>query len=96
MIPNCGPGPDGTIAGATGPHYGMEGAHHNMPSQEKMPMKPTGDLPPLRANLDGSVKVTFDADWLTLDEIRGQCLVIHAGKSTKTAGAPKYACGIIG
>ncbi len=106
-IPSCSPGPDGTVGGAAGPHYGMDHSAHMMKDGTDMQAgemdhsthshsgesAPRGDLPAASVGKEGVFDVRIDANWLTLDEVRGRSLMIHDGSKP---GEPKIACAIIG
>ena len=58
-------------------------------------MPPRGDLPPIDTAADGRTDVEVVSTRLTLDEIRGRALMIHAGPDQGGVSGPKIACAII-
>ena len=76
--------------GDTGKHLGPYGAGH------------LGDLPPLYAEPTGAVTLPVLAPRLTLQEVHGHALMIHAGgdnySDTPAAlggGGARFACGVV-
>jgi Cu-Zn family superoxide dismutase len=101
--PSCEPaaGPDGKPGAAlaagghydpdnTGKHLGPEGGGHK------------GDLPFLTADKKGNIKQTVTAPRLTVKEIKGRSVMIHAGGDNYSddpkplgGGGARIACGIV-
>jgi Cu-Zn family superoxide dismutase len=92
--PDCGPGADGTPAGAAGTHIdpSSTGKHEGPYGQGHL-----GDLPNLTVEQDGTVKIPVQAPRLKMADLMGRSFMIHAGKddySAQPGGARKY-CGLI-
>jgi Cu-Zn family superoxide dismutase len=74
----------------TGKHLGPHGGGHE------------GDLPKLVVDADGTALKTFDLRGITLEEISGRSVMIHAGGDTYSdspaplgGGGARIACGVI-
>ncbi len=86
---------DGTTAGG---HFNPTGNNHGSPSDTDRHM---GDLGNIEANEDGEASVNYVDQTVTLDQILGRGIIIHAGeddlKSQPTGAAGgRVACGVIG
>lgn len=99
---NCGPAEkDGKIvpAGAAGGHYDPAGSNaHGTPWGEGH----LGDLPALYVEADGSVSQPVLAPRLSMADIAGKALVIHAGGDNHAdmpaalgGGGARVSCGLI-
>ncbi len=88
----------GDLGLAAGGHF--DPGHTN---KHKGPYKlgHAGDLPVLYVNADGEAKNAILAPHLTLDDIRGRSLVVHAQGDNYTdsppsgGGGPRIVCGVI-
>lgn len=75
------------------PHGAHDGAHHHL-----------GDMPPLMADANGTVRVSFNSESLTLtgpNSIIGKAVIVHRDPDDVTAqpagnAGPRLACGVIG
>ncbi len=89
---DCSPGvSDGKpVAGlAAGPHYG-HGSHEGRGG------KPAGDLPELVAGADGAATEAATSGHLSLSEVAGRSIMIHAhGEDDAPGGGARLACGVI-
>jgi Cu-Zn family superoxide dismutase len=86
---------DATSAGG---HYNPAGNEHGAPADEERHM---GDLGNLEADENGVATVDYIDQTVTLDQILGRGIIIHAGeddlKSQPTGAAgSRVACGVIG
>ena len=92
--PDCGPGADGTPAGAAGSHIdpanagkheGPYGAGH------------LGDTPNLTVEQDGTVSLPTLAPRLKLSDLTGRSFMVHAAKDNygDQPGGGRAYCGII-
>lgn len=99
---DCGPGPDGTPAGAAGGHFAPSGSPHGAPTAAAG-QRHEGDLGNVTAGDDGSVTVDMIDPVLTLEGpngIVGKALIVHANpddlttQPTGNAGG-RVSCGII-
>jgi superoxide dismutase, Cu-Zn family len=101
--PNCGPGagPDGQPAAGlaagghydpanTGKHLGPHGEGHK------------GDLPPLTVDASGKATKAVVAPRLTVAEVKGRSIMIHAGGDNYSdqpaplgGGGGRIACGVV-
>lgn len=92
--PDCGPGTDGTAAGAAGTHIdpNTTGKHQGPYGQGHM-----GDTPNLVVEQDGSVKLPVLAPRLKLSDLSGKSYIIHAAKDdySEQPGGARMLCGII-
>ena len=91
---DCGPGADGTPAGAAGTHIdpNTTGKHAGPYGQGHL-----GDSPNLIVEQDGTVTLPTLAPRLKLSDLAGKSFMIHAGKddyNEKPGGGRAY-CGII-
>jgi Cu-Zn family superoxide dismutase len=91
---DCGPGPDGTPAGAAGTHIdpNTTGKHEGPYGQGHL-----GDTPNLVVEQDGTVKLPVLAPRVKLSDLAGKSFMIHAAKdnySDQPGGSRAY-CGII-
>lgn len=86
---------DGT---STGGHFNPAGNEHGAPSDMDRHM---GDLGNIEANENGEATVNYVDQTVTLDQILGRGIIIHAGEDdlesqpTGAAGS-RVACGVIG
>ena len=89
---------------AAGDHYGHTMSMMNMDMTAMSPqqhakhmlmMKPKGDLPPLPVNDKGEAIAPVVGKGLSLQELRGRSLMIHAGPDVNGASGPKIACVVI-
>ena len=86
---------DGTSAGG---HFSPAGNQHGAPSDMERHM---GDLGNIEANENGTAMVDMVDQTVTLDQILGRGIIIHAGEDdlesqpTGAAGS-RVACGVIG
>lgn len=86
---------DGTSAGG---HFNPAGNEHGAPSDMERHM---GDLGNIEANENGTATVDFVDQTVSLDQILGRGIIIHAGEDdlesqpTGAAGS-RVACGVIG
>ena len=86
---------DGTSAGG---HFNPAENNHGAPSDMERHM---GDLGNIEVNENGSAAVDFADQTVTLDQIIGRGIIIHAGEDdfesqpTGAAGS-RVACGVIG
>lgn len=91
---DCGPGADGTPAGAAGTHIDPDatGKHQGPYGQGH-----TGDTPDLVVEQDGSIKLPVLAPRLKLADLSGKSFMIHAGKDDydQQPGGARMLCGII-
>lgn len=86
---------DATSAGG---HFAPQGHPHGAPDAAQ---HHAGDLGNVTADQNGEVDVKIRADWLTLKDIMGRCLVLHAEaddlKSQPSGDAgPRIGAGVIG
>jgi len=98
--PSCAPGADGTPAGGAGNHYDPAGTGvHAGPYGDGH----LGDLPNLVVENDGTARVPIVAPRVTVADLAGRALVIHAGADRYdshaehqhgTGGSRMY-CGLI-
>jgi Cu-Zn family superoxide dismutase len=100
--PDCGPGmKDGKpVAGlAAGGHFdpAMTGKHEGPAGQGHR-----GDLPALEVAGDGSATATVTAPRLTVADVKGRSLMVHAGGDNYAdapaplgGGGARIACGVI-
>ena len=87
-------------AGAAGGHYDPDGAkNHGAPWDDSAHR---GDLPALYVNADGTATNPVLAPRLTLAEVQGRALMVHAGGDNHSdhpkplgGGAGRIACGVI-
>ncbi len=98
--PDCGPSADGNPAGAAGSHYDPLGSSmHAGPYQAGH----LGDLPNLIVEADGTARIATLAPRLTLADIKGRALMLHAGADRYESyaehqhgtGGPRMYCGVI-
>jgi len=91
---DCGPGADGTPAGAAGTHIdpNATGKHQGPYGQGH-----TGDAPNLVVEQDGRVILPVLAPRLRLADLAGKSYIIHAGKDdySEQPGGARMLCGII-
>lgn len=86
---------DGTSAGG---HFNPANNQHGAPSDAERHM---GDLGNIEANENGKATVDYTDQTVTLDQILGRGIIIHAGEDdlesqpTGAAGS-RVACGVIG
>ncbi len=88
-----------TPAGAAGSHYDPQDAgHHGKPWGDGH----RGDLPALFVDEDGRARHPVLSPRLTLDDVAGRALMIHAGGDNYAddpaplgGGGPRIACGVI-
>jgi Cu-Zn family superoxide dismutase len=86
---------DGTSAGG---HFNPAGNNHGAPTDMERHM---GDLGNIEANEEGSANVDYTDATVTLEQILGRGIIIHAGEDdlesqpTGAAGS-RVACGVIG
>lgn len=99
---SCEPATTGgkmTPAGAAGGHFDPRGAGgHGLPWGEGH----LGDLPPLYVQPDGTAKHPVLAPRLTVEDVRGRALMVHAGGDNFAdqpaplgGGGARVACGVI-
>lgn len=99
--PDCGPGQENgemKAALAAGGHLDPHNSNkHGGPADEKGHL---GDLPLLTVDVQGKATEPVLAPIITVDEIKGHALVIHAGGDTYSdqpesgGGGARIACGI--
>jgi Cu-Zn family superoxide dismutase len=98
--PSCAPGSDGTPGGGAGGHYDPAGTGMHMGPYGEGHL---GDLPNLIVENDGSARVPVVAPRVTVADLTGRALIIHAGADRYdghaehqhgTGGARMY-CGLI-
>lgn len=91
---DCGPGADGTPAGAAGTHIdpNTTGKHEGPYGKGHL-----GDLPNLIVEADGTVKLPALAPRLKLADLAGKSFMIHAGKDDygQQPGGGRMLCGLI-
>jgi Cu-Zn family superoxide dismutase len=86
---------DGTSAGG---HFNPAGNDHGAPTDEVRHM---GDLGNIEANDQGMATVDYIDDTISLEQILGRGIIIHAGEDDLTsqptgAAGSRVACGVIG
>ncbi|HET8866443.1 MAG TPA: superoxide dismutase family protein [Gracilimonas sp.] len=86
---------DGTSAGG---HFSPAGNDHGAPTDTVRHM---GDLGNIEANENGSANIDYTDDTVTLEQILGRGIIIHAGEDdlqSQPSGAAgnRIACGVIG
>lgn len=86
---------DGTSAGG---HFNPAGNDHGAPTDE---MRHMGDMGNIEANEEGMSTVSYVDGTITLEEILGRGIIIHAGEDDLTsqptgAAGGRIACGVIG
>ncbi len=89
---DCGPAPRNgkMVAGLAA------GSHYDHPSHEDHGRTAAGDLPELVVGRNGVATEAVSSGHLTLDEITGRSIMIHAhGEDELPGGGPRIACGII-
>ena len=87
---DCGPGfSDGEPVAelAAGPYYGHD-------SHRRHNKKPAGDLPEIVAGADGLTTEAVMSAHLSVSEIAGRSILVHAHSEAPGAGHP-VACGVI-
>ena len=84
-----------TIPGgaAGGQYHGAEDHQHHHHSSAHQ-QRPAGDLPELVVDAQGQATGLVFSDRLTLHEIKGRSIVIHA-ESEQSGGGARIACGVI-
>jgi superoxide dismutase, Cu-Zn family len=90
--PNCGPGEENgkVVPGlAAGPHLFLKGTGHDSGVTY---LSHLGNLPNLLVASDGTAKQEIAVPRLTLDDIRGRSIVIHASQDDASA---RQACGVV-
>lgn len=96
---NCGPSHDGTPAGEAGGHYDPEDTgRHGTPWGDGH----LGDLPALHVDQDGRASYPVLAPRVTLRDLKGRALMIHAGGDNYSdqpkplgGGGKRVACGVV-
>lgn len=86
---------DGTSAGG---HFNPADNDHGAPSDMDRHM---GDLGNIEANDNGSATISYVDETITLNQILGRGIIIHAGEDDLTsqptgAAGSRVACGVIG
>lgn len=86
---------DGTSAGG---HFNPAGNEHGAPTDMERHM---GDLGNIEANENGSATIAYIDETITLSQILGRGIIIHAGEDDLTsqptgAAGSRVACGVIG
>ncbi len=86
---------DGTSAGG---HFNPAGNDHGAPTDE---MRHMGDMGNIEANEEGVATVSYVDETISLEEILGRGIIIHAGEDDLTsqptgAAGGRIACGVIG
>lgn len=86
---------DGTSAGG---HFNPASNDHGAPSDMNRHM---GDLGNIEANEDGIANIDYVDETVTIDQILGRGIIIHAGEDDLTsqptgAAGSRVACGVIG
>ncbi len=82
-------------------HGAGHGAGHGMDhaaaghGADHSPPAPRGDLAGFTADAAGASTTRLDSDRLSLSELRGRSLMIHAGPDQDGTSGPKIACAII-
>lgn len=90
--PNCGPSEqDGKVVPglAAGPHLFLKGTGHEAGITY---LSHLGNLPNLVVATDGTAKQEIAVPRLTLDDIRGRSIIIHASQDDVSA---RQACGVV-
>lgn len=86
---------DGTSAGG---HFNPTGNEHGSPEAANRHM---GDMGNIAANSNGEATLSYTDDTITIDQIIGRGIVVHAGEDDLTsqpsgAAGSRIACGVIG
>ncbi len=101
--PSCDPATKNgkvVLGGAAGGHFDpMKAGKHGMPWQDDAHL---GDMPPLFVGEDGKAVQPVLAPRLTLQDVKGHSLMIHAGGDNHSdnpkplgGGGARFACGIV-
>lgn len=80
--------------GEAGGHYSGKEAHNHNHHSSLQKHSPAGDLPELLVNEQGKASQAITSHRLSLTEIKGRSVVIHA-KSEREGGGERIACGVI-
>ncbi len=92
--PSCAAGPDGAPGMGAGSHYDPEGKGvHKGPYGDGH----LGDLPVLIVEQDGTATIPSLAPHLSLSDLDGRSLMVHAGKDNygSSPGGGRAYCGVI-
>jgi Cu-Zn family superoxide dismutase len=90
--PNCGPGEEAgkAVPGlAAGPHLFLKGTGTDAKVTYHSHL---GNLPNLIVEKDGTASQEIAVPRLTLDDIRGRSIIVHA---TRDDDSPRQACGVV-
>ena len=86
---------DGTSAGG---HFNPAGNEHSGPEATNRHM---GDMGNINASTDGEASLSYTDGTITIDQIIGRGIIVHAGEDDLTsqpsgAAGSRIACGVIG